>query len=278
MTPSFLSQLFMLTPLLPWSVACVAAMGAEHATGSSVRWEDRRLNLVAGAWVLLTVAVTQVLLVVALTLIHQATHTVQAPWALDQGYPGAAIVGVLVWIILHDTAYYIFHRAQHSVPWLWRFHAIHHSDPTMNATTYARQHVLENVLQSAFILLPMLLLFRLSSTTVLAIGLISAALQFWIHADVPVHYGPFSLMLASPLQHRWHHTRNAQDGETNFAGVFPWIDAIFGTYRAPDPHIRITTGLFDGTTWTDIAGLLGASPRARRAIQKDDVSSANVTL
>jgi sterol desaturase/sphingolipid hydroxylase (fatty acid hydroxylase superfamily) len=259
----------MLTPLLPWSAACAAAMGAERVAGSSVRWADRRLNLVAGAWVLLTMAVTQVMLGITLIVIHQVTHTTQGLWALDQGYPGAAAVGVLVWMVLHDVAYFIFHRAQHRISWLWRFHAIHHSDPVMNTTTYARQHVLEGVFQSFLILLPMLLFFRLSPGQALAIGAISALLQFWIHADVPVHYGRLSLLLSSPLQHRWHHTRDAQHGETNFAGVFPWIDAIFGTYKAPDPRIQINTGLFDGTTWTDIAGLLGASPVTRHAVHKN---------
>jgi lathosterol oxidase len=104
------------------------------------------------------------------------------------------------------------------------------------------------------------------------VGLISALLQFWIHADLPVHYGRWSVFLTSPLQHRWHHTRHEHHGEMNFAGVFPWIDAIFGTYKAPDSHTRIDTGLFDGTTWPDTLGLLSADPAARRGSQVTRVS------
>jgi sterol desaturase/sphingolipid hydroxylase (fatty acid hydroxylase superfamily) len=262
-----IGQLLALTPLLPWSLACAAAMGAEHTTGSSVRWVDRRLNLMAGAWVLLAIVFCQILLLVLFALIHKIVRLDRFPIVLDHGYPGAAVVGALLWIVLYDLAYYAFHRAQHRFAWLWRFHAVHHSDPAMNATTYARQHVLESVFQSVLILFPMLLLFRLSPGTALVAGLLSAVLQFWIHADVRVHYGRWSTILASPLQHRWHHNRDQRHGEVNFAGVFPWIDVLLGTYRAPDPHIRVDTGLFDGTTWNDMLGLLTADPAMRTDVE-----------
>jgi sterol desaturase/sphingolipid hydroxylase (fatty acid hydroxylase superfamily) len=261
-----LVQLLLLTPLLPWSLACAAAVIAERATGSTVRWADRRLNIMAGAWVLLAIVFCQVVLAVLLALVNIAAHPVRFPIVLDRGYPGAAVVGGLVWLVLYDLAYYAFHRAQHRFGGLWRFHAVHHSDPAMNATTYARQHVLESLFQSTLILFPMLLLFRLSPGTALVMGLASAALQFWIHADVRAHYGWWSTLLTSPLQHRWHHDRDPQQPGVNFAGTFPWIDVLFGTYKAPDPHTRIDTGLFDGTTWNDMLGLLVARPAARARI------------
>ena len=267
MTSAPLGQLLALAPLLPWSLACAVAVGVEHATGASVRWADRRLNLIAGVWVFLAIICSQVLLIVLLTLIQRVAHISYFPIAFDRGYHGAAVAGVLIWLVLYDLAYYAFHRAQHSFAWLWRFHAVHHSDPAMNATTYARQHVLENVFQSVLILFPMLLLFQWSAATALAVGLISAALQFWIHADLPVHYGRWSVMLTGPLQHRWHHNRDPQHRDVNFASMFPWIDALFGTYRAPDSHTRVETGLFDGTTWNDMLGLLSADPVSRTRVE-----------
>jgi len=267
MTSTPWGQLLAFTPLLPWSLACAAAMGAEYKTGSTVRWVDRRLNLMAGAWVLLAIVFCQVLLMVLFALVHKVVHPGYFPILLDRGYPGAMVVGAVLWVGFSDAAYYVFHRAQHRFAWLWRFHAVHHSDTAMNATTYVRQHVLESVFQSVLILFPMLLLFRLSAATALVVGSISAMLQFWIHADVRVHYGRWSAFLVSPLQHRWHHNRDQRQGEVNFAGVFPWIDVLLGTYRAPDPHTRIDTGLFDGTTWSDMLGLLTADPAARRVVE-----------
>jgi sterol desaturase/sphingolipid hydroxylase (fatty acid hydroxylase superfamily) len=221
----------------------------------------------AGAWVLLAIGVCQVLFLVLFALIQKVVRPGHFPIVLDRGYPGATVVGALLWIVLYDLAYYAFHRAQHRFGWLWRFHAVHHSDTAMNTTTYARQHVLESVFQSVLILFPMLFLFRLSMSTAMVVGLLSAVLQFWIHADVRVHYGRLSTFLVSPLQHRWHHNRDQRYGEANFASVFPWIDVLLGTYRAPDPHMRVDTGLFDGTTWNDMLGLLTADPAMRTDVE-----------
>jgi len=38
---------------------------------------------------------------------------------------------VLLWmgyLVLYDFLYYWFHRLQHVVPWLWRYHFVHHSE------------------------------------------------------------------------------------------------------------------------------------------------------
>jgi sterol desaturase/sphingolipid hydroxylase (fatty acid hydroxylase superfamily) len=242
-TPFHLPFWLSVSPLLPWTAAILVLALIEHFVGSPVRWAHRRDNLVAGGKVLLSILLTQLTLGVVLALVRHATHTPQAPIALDQGYPGAAVIGGLAWVVLYDAGYYGFHRLQHTWAWLWQFHAVHHSDPDMNATTYVRQHVLEVVFQSTFLLFPMLLLFRLSPATAFIVGLVSGLFQFWIHADVPVHYGRLSTFLASPLQHRWHHARDVQVGQVNFAGVFPWLDALFCTYKAPVKGARIPTGL-----------------------------------
>ncbi|MGH8156596.1 MAG: sterol desaturase family protein [Rhodanobacter sp.] len=226
------------------------------------------MNLVAGGWVLLTISLSQLLLGVVWSALLHAMHRTQAPVALDQGYPGASVLGGLAWMVLYDGAYYAFHRAQHCIPWLWRFHAVHHSDTAMNSTTYLRQHMLESVLQSFILLLPLILVFRMSPASFLIVSLVSAGLQFWAHADVPVHYGRGSWLLCSPLVHRVHHTRDAQVGEGNFASVFPVFDVLFGTFKAPGDRQRIATGLFDGTTWHRARDLWCADPRDRQAMPR----------
>lgn len=251
------------SPLIPWAAAIVGLTLVEHLAGSPVRWADRRTNLVAGAKVLAAILLTQVGLGLLLALEHRLTHTAQAPIALDQGYPGAAWLGALAWVGLYDVGYYLFHRLQHRWAWLWRFHAVHHADPAMSASTYVRQHVMETVFQAVLLLLPMVLLFRLAPGTAFAVGLVSGLFQFWIHADLPVHYGRASWLLASPLQHRWHHAREAQVGPVNFAGVFPLWDVLGGTYRAPVTGPRIPTGLFQPVSGVDEATAIQA--QARRA-------------
>jgi sterol desaturase/sphingolipid hydroxylase (fatty acid hydroxylase superfamily) len=46
-------------------------------------------------------------------------------------------------------------------------------------------------------------------------------------------YGPLRYVFASPAFHRWHHTSEEEGLDKNFAGLFPFIDVIFGTFYMP---------------------------------------------
>jgi sterol desaturase/sphingolipid hydroxylase (fatty acid hydroxylase superfamily) len=54
-----------------------------------------------------------------------------------------------------------------------------------------------------------------------------------VHANLDWSFGPFRYLLASPLFHRWHHTSASRGGSSNFAGTFPFIDLMFGTFYMP---------------------------------------------
>jgi sterol desaturase/sphingolipid hydroxylase (fatty acid hydroxylase superfamily) len=54
-----------------------------------------------------------------------------------------------------------------------------------------------------------------------------------LHANVSWSYGPLRYVIASPVFHRWHHTSQAEGLDTNFAGLFPFIDLLFGTFYMP---------------------------------------------
>src|SRR5215469_10049234 len=55
----------------------------------------------------------------------------------------------LVFLLL-DVMRYLVHRCEHAVPFLWRFHALHHSDPDVDVTTSVRHHPVEYVLATGF--------------------------------------------------------------------------------------------------------------------------------
>lgn len=38
---------------------------------------------------------------------------------------------------------------------------------------------------------------------------------------------------ATPAFHRWHHATEEEGLDKNFAGLFPWIDMMFGTFHLP---------------------------------------------
>ena len=76
-------------------------------------------------------------------------------------------IGSLPWLVqfflavlVADLAEYAIHRAFHSVPWMWRFHAIHHSSKGLDWIAGSRSHIVDDVVVRGFILIPMMFASR----------------------------------------------------------------------------------------------------------------------
>jgi sterol desaturase/sphingolipid hydroxylase (fatty acid hydroxylase superfamily) len=158
-------------------------------------------------------------------------------WAL---YMLAYLPALLLW----EIGYYWLHRAQHHFPWLWKFHAVHHSQHDLDVAhglTHPFEHVTRIVLGS--MVLGFLVRFDL---TALYLFVALIALQSkTAHMRAPIHFGRLGgILLADNRYHFIHHSRDPADFNTNFSDRFPFIDMMFGTYRAPRPVLP-QTGLLD---------------------------------
>jgi sterol desaturase/sphingolipid hydroxylase (fatty acid hydroxylase superfamily) len=135
-------------------------------------------------------------------------------------------------IVFADFVYYWIHRLAHTVPALWRFHAVHHSSEHLRWTSALRAHPVETYWH-AVIGLPLFLL-GFPFDVLVAVLASSGLYSFVIHANVNVSTRRLSYLLNSPRYHAWHHARDSRDGTVNFAGFFPLFDVLFGTYKHPD--------------------------------------------
>jgi sterol desaturase/sphingolipid hydroxylase (fatty acid hydroxylase superfamily) len=135
-------------------------------------------------------------------------------------------------LIVADLAEYSIHRLFHVVPWLWRFHAVHHSAESMDWIAGSRLHVLDIVLVRGFTFLPVYLL-GFSPPAVYAYLLFVAFHGVFLHANVGFRLGPLEHLLAMPRFHHWHHSSEPEAIDKNFALHFPWIDQLFGTKYLP---------------------------------------------
>ncbi len=135
-------------------------------------------------------------------------------------------------IVVADVAEYFIHLALHKVPFLWRFHAIHHSSKALDWIAGSRSHFVDDTLVRGFILVPLMLGF--SQTIILAYLIFVTLHATWTHCN----FGPsakwIEKFLVMPRYHHWHHTSQKEAIDKNFAIHFPWIDRIFGTYYYPD--------------------------------------------
>jgi lathosterol oxidase len=157
-----------------------------------------------------------------------------AAWpALQQAVASLPLaLQLLLAVLAADLASYTAHRAFHVVPWLWRFHAIHHSSEAMDWLAGSRLHLVDVVVTRAIAFVPLFLLGF--EPAVLAAYLVWVSAQAtWIHANLGARTGWLDHVLVTPRFHHWHHAADPAARDMNFAVHFPWIDRLFGTHHLP---------------------------------------------
>ena len=138
------------------------------------------------------------------------------------------LIQVIGFMLIADLGYYAMHRLCHTVPFLWRFHAIHHSIEDMDWLAAHRVHPLDQLLtRTASMMVP------------LALGASTEALAIWVfifnwhsllkHSNVNINFGPLRWIFVSPVFHHWHHANEQHAYDRNFAGQFSFLDQLFGT-------------------------------------------------
>jgi sterol desaturase/sphingolipid hydroxylase (fatty acid hydroxylase superfamily) len=136
-------------------------------------------------------------------------------------------------MVLADFALYFAHRAVHAVPFLWRFHAVHHSPEELDWLVACRTHPVDQTFLKSASLVPVFLL-GFSSAVVSSYLLFATWQTILTHSNVRLSFGPgLRWALAGPEFHRWHHAKNGAGCNKNFAGHFPIFDWVFGTAHLP---------------------------------------------
>lgn len=134
-------------------------------------------------------------------------------------------------LVLSDFCVYWGHRLQHRVPFLWRFHSIHHSAEHLDWLAAHREHPVDTVYTLTLINLPAFVLgFPLQ--TLAALIAFRGLWAIYIHSNVRLPIGPLRMLIGAPELHHWHHDRARDAG--NYANISPLMDLAFGTYRCPD--------------------------------------------
>ena len=136
-------------------------------------------------------------------------------------------------VLVADLAQYGVHRAFHRVPWLWRFHAVHHSVETMDWIAGSRLHLLDVIVTRGLVLLPLVMLGFDESAVYAYLALVSFHAVF-IHANFAPRAAWLERWVAMPRYHHWHHAIEPEARDRNFAVHLPMIDRWFGTHHLPE--------------------------------------------
>lgn len=135
-------------------------------------------------------------------------------------------------IIVGDIGFYVAHRASHAIPWLWRFHAVHHSIEAMDWLAGHRVHPVDQILSNLMKFLPIFLLGFSTEALVLS-GLIYAFHSTLLHSNFNFSLGPLDRFLAMPRFHHWHHANEPAAFGFNYGGQLLLMDWLFSTLRVP---------------------------------------------
>lgn len=167
-------------------------------------------------------------------------------------------------LVVLDMLNYWWHRWNHRVGFLWRFHRAHHYDTHVDATTSLRFHFGELAFSGALKALWLLAWGPSPAAFLLFEAAITAFAQFH-HAniDLPEPAERLArLMLMTPRLHAAHHTVSLRSRDANYATIFLWWDRLFGSFAEADPAELKALGLADGrTTDLDFAAFWAAPAR-----------------
>ena len=133
--------------------------------------------------------------------------------------------------LMFDFLVYWTHRWAHEVPFLWRFHAVHHSPEHMDWVSGFRIHPFDGVrIAPAFVFL-LAAGFDVEVAGVLA--LLQILLGIFFHANVRVRWRWLDRIACNPEFHHWHHANESDAIGHNYGGALPWWDLMFGTFFMP---------------------------------------------
>jgi len=153
-----------------------------------------------------------------------------APWLLyvkQQPFwlqAAATLLMAEIWV-------YVFHRLAHKLPFLWKFHRVHHTVVDMTWSATSRQHPVDFLLIIVGANLPAMML-GIDLKPIALLVVLERIYTVLLHSDLDIHYGWFSRIIASPRLHSLHHSPTSPYG--NYAGILSLLDVLGNTFQSPN--------------------------------------------
>lgn len=211
---------------------------------------------------------------VAVSLTVRPAAEAMLGWSGHNGFGLANLAAIppdvrpLLAFLLMDLTFYWWHRANHHIPLLWRFHNVHHLDPDLDVSTAFRFHFGELAISSAF--------------RVAQIGLIGPSLGTYLlyeaafQAGTLFHHSNLRLpirserllvrLMVTPRMHGIHHSQVPEETNSNYATIFSSWDRLHSTLKLNIPQNEINIGIpgYAGSQDNSLGSALLAPFRTQR--------------
>ncbi|HMI94194.1 MAG TPA: sterol desaturase family protein [Polyangiales bacterium] len=220
---------------------------------------------IIGGLIVRTMVVTTVLAAAALSHEHGFGLLAVLPLPAQAALP--------LGLLLLDASMYGWHRLNHAVPFLWRFHQVHHVDRDLDTSTALRFHPGELVLSVPFRALQALVL---APWPALALGheLATQVATAFHHANVrlpPRLERGVNLLLVTPRMHQIHHSIERHETDSNWSVIFSFWDRLARSYRSGTAEQQLVIGVpaYSAPADVTLGKLLGMPFAAQRSWSGD---------
>lgn len=151
----------------------------------------------------------------------------------------------ILFFLLLDFVQWCVHILLHRIPFLWKFHKVHHSVEEMGFAAHLRYHFMENIVYTVakYFLLSYIFNFNIEYATY--IYLFGTLIGHLNHANINLDYGPLKYIFNNPRMHIWHHSKELPDSHSygmNFGITLSCWDYLFGTAYIPKSGRDIQLG------------------------------------
>ncbi len=168
--------------------------------------------------------------------------------------------------LLMDLTFYYWHRANHTIGFLWRFHNVHHIDPDLDVSTAFRFHFCEVAFSVGF-RVAQIAAIGVSPLTFAIYELVFQSNTLFHHSNVRLPIAAERLLnriLVTPRMHGIHHSEVRRENTSNFSVVFPWWDWLHQTLRLNVPQSLIVVGIPAYSTDSNNVGTALVAPFGRQ--------------
>ncbi len=135
--------------------------------------------------------------------------------------------------VVRELFDYWAHRAMHHFEWLWRLHATHHTPGRVYFLNGLRAHPLEIAFRFGFVGVVPLAMLGVGERVLALTAIAALCADVFQHANIAIRLGPLSWIYSIGDAHRWHHSRERDEADTNYGNVYLFWDAVFGTRYLP---------------------------------------------
>lgn len=197
------------------------------------------INIILKVFLFGTITFTSFSIATNLLTVLYKIHDFQA---IKTSYNTTIVIYSIITFIIDDFLRFINHYYMHKIPFLWKFHRVHHSSEVLSPLSLYRAHPLEvllamqrNVLSTALTLTIINYFFesRLEIWTVFGVNGIgfffNLALSNLRHSHIPISFGPIEHIFISPKQHQVHHSAQLKHFNKNYGVSLSIWDKLFGS-------------------------------------------------